>query len=129
MFDFHIREDTFDFLSVKDLISCILVNIYALIYGGNAFNYVKENTTFKNFTFFLQRAPKQQPVHIPGYSGFLHLFLSQIQALFKQFQGEFSSFSSTLQLWKITFSYTAHTAYTVRQLFYFFITLNQMFLF
>ena len=38
--------------SIKDLISCILVKIYAPIYGGNAFIYVQENTKFKNKTFF-----------------------------------------------------------------------------
>ena len=41
-----------DFLRIKDLISCILVNIYASIYCGNAFIYVKKNTKFKNETFF-----------------------------------------------------------------------------
>ncbi len=38
-------------------------------------------------------------------AGFLHLFQSQIQALFKHFQGAFSSFSSTVQLWTYTFIY------------------------
>ena len=35
------------FLSLTDFIFCILLNIYAPIYGGNVFNYVKKNTKFK----------------------------------------------------------------------------------
>lgn len=35
-------------------------------------------------------------------TGFLQLSQSETEALFRHFQGAFSNFSSTLELWKIT---------------------------